>query len=93
MGCIKKYFGYCYYAFENDQNGDYVHIYDLYIYPKLRRQGRAKEILQLAIKQIRSQGYFGEIQIVAKPSENSIEKQKLVLFYKSLGLAVFDYYG
>jgi ribosomal protein S18 acetylase RimI-like enzyme len=86
---MKSKFGYCDYAIETD----YVHIYNLYVFPQFRRQGKARKILQNVIDTIRKTGYLGPIQIVAEPKENSISLKKLVLFYKSLGLEVFKYYG
>lgn len=86
---IKNEFGYCYYSFEED----YVHIYNLYIYSNYRRQGKAREILKLAIEKIRKFGYNGDILIVAKPTEDSISFEDLKRFYESMGLKVFEYYG
>ena len=93
FGYIKNNFGYCFYEFEkDDKRGDYVHIYDLYVYPLYRRCGKAREILQTAIDKIRETGYKGEIWIVANPKEHSIELEDLVAFYKRMGLTVFDAY-
>jgi ribosomal protein S18 acetylase RimI-like enzyme len=71
---------------------EYVHIYNLFIHPKFRRQGKAKILLQNAIECIRKTGYNGEIQIVAEPQENSICKENLITFYKSMGLVVYECY-
>lgn len=89
---IKSIFGYCYFAFETDSVGSYVHIYDLYIYPEYRKQGKARELLKTAINGIRQLGYTEEIHIVASPTEDSIDKLKLVSFYRSMGLVVYDCY-
>ncbi len=89
---IKNEFGYCSYSFENDKRGNYVHIYNLYVYPNFRKRGKAREILQTVINNIRKIGYNGGIWIVANPKENSIELDKLVEFYKSMGLTVFSAY-
>lgn len=89
MSIIKNNFGYCSYGFEVD----YVHIYDLFVYPKFRRQGKGKEILNTAIDAIRETGYKGKIQIVANPKEKGVNLKKLTSFYKSIGLEVFKYYG
>jgi len=86
---IQNKYGYCEYSFERD----FVHIYNLYIYPEYRKQGKAREILQRCIDKIRSLGYNDEIQIVAQPQENSISYECLKQFYESLGLKVFSYYG
>jgi ribosomal protein S18 acetylase RimI-like enzyme len=85
---VETEFGYCYYSFEED----YVHVYDLYVYPKFRRLGHARELLELAIKGIRDTGYNGDIQIVALPRECSISGIKLKNFYKSMGFIVFEAY-
>lgn len=88
-GSIKNNFGHCNYSFEQD----YVHIYNLFVLPKFRKQGKAREILQTAIDAIRETGYTGTIQIVAKPKNNSISLRKLTAFYIQMGLEVFTYYG
>ncbi|NIO86326.1 MAG: GNAT family N-acetyltransferase [Candidatus Aminicenantes bacterium] len=87
-GIIKNNFGYCEYGFEKD----YVHIYNLFIYPKFRNKGRAREILQAVIDEIRKI-YKGAIQIVADPKEKGIDKKRLSTFYKNMGLEVYEYYG
>lgn len=89
---ISNEFGFCEYDFECDKFGKYVHIYNLYIYPKHRRKGHAKKLLLCAISEIRNKGWTSDIFIVAMPIENSITKQKLEDFYKSLELIVFDSY-
>ncbi len=86
---IRNKFGHVSYAFESD----YVHIYNLYVKPEFRRQGKANELLATAIKGIKNTGYTGEIQIVAIPKENSIPLKNLRNFYESLGLTVYEYYG
>lgn len=86
---IKKDFGYCEYDFEVD----YVHIYNLFVYPNHRRQGKAKELLQLAIEAIRKTGYKEKIKIVAQPKDDCINIEKLIKFYESMELEVFTYYG
>ena len=85
---IKNKFGHCEYAFEED----YVHIFNLFIYPEYRQQGKAREILQMTINEIRKR-YNGVIQIVVNSKDESIDKRKLAAFYKNIGLEVFDYYG
>jgi len=86
---IETKFGYCEYEFETD----YVHIYNLFVYPKYRRQGRARELLRMAIAEIRNTGYKGSISIVAIPSDNSINLRDLKRFYRKMSLQVYDYYG
>jgi len=86
---IERVYGHCEVGFESD----YVHIFNLFVYPEYRRQGKAKELLNIAIDEIRKTGWEKEIQIVAIPQSDSISLQKLKLFYESLGLSVYDYYG
>lgn len=86
---IKCYYGYCSYSFEED----YVHIHGLYIFPKYRKQGKAKKLLQKAIDEIKNIGYQDNILIVAIPEENCISLENLKLFYMNMGLEVYEYYG
>lgn len=102
-GAIRNNFGYCDYGFEQDSYLDkkgnkvygenYVHIYNLFVYPEFRKQGKAKKILQAAIDAIRKTGYRGTIKIVVDPKEDCISLKKLTSFYKNMGLEVFTYYG
>lgn len=85
---VDNEFGYCYYAIDQDELGIYAVIYNLYIYPKFRRKGKAREVLQTVIHRIKQAGYKDDILIEAVPQENSISVENLVLFYKSLGLKV-----
>ena len=80
-GSVDKLFGRCDWSIEKD----YVHIYNLYVVPCFRRQGKAKILLQTAIDQIRLAGYVGAISIVGT--------SKLRSFYTRMGLEVYDYYG
>lgn len=86
---IKNKYGYCEYTFEKD----YVHIYNFYVLPEHRKQGKAKEILRIVIDAIRKTGYEDLIQIVADPVDKNIDVGKLKKFYISMGLDVYDYYG
>ena len=86
-------FGYCCYSFEKDIKGKYVHIYNLFVYPKFRMTGKAREILLNVINAIREKGYNGTIKIVANSKEKNINIKKLTLFYKSLDLEVFSCYS
>lgn len=88
-GKIKIKGGYCNWAI----TPDFIHIYDLFVSPKYRGQGKAKYLLQRAIDVIRESGYFGDIYIVANPKEKSVNKDRLTSFYESMGLIVYDYYG
>lgn len=85
---IKSKFGFCEYNFEED----YVHIYNLFVYPEYRRKGKAKELLQNAILNIRKTGWLEEIQIVVDPKNKEVDREKLFDFYKSLGLTVYGCY-
>lgn len=89
---IESEFGFCHYSFESDSIGEYSHIYNLFVFPQYRRKGHAKALIIEAIKNIRAVGYNNEIQIVANPSDKSIDKDDLKKFYSSLGLSVFDEY-
>lgn len=88
-GIIKNGYGRCEYAFEDD----FVHIYNLFVFPSHRGRGRAREILQLAISAIRLTGYTGAIQIVASPEAEDVNVEKLKSFYADMGLDVYSYYG
>ncbi len=79
---IQNYFGSCEYEFEPD----YVHIFNLFVKPKFRLQGKAKELLRIAIKNIRKTGHKKDILIVT-------DLKKLKIFYERLGLKVYSYYG
>lgn len=89
---IKNKYGKCEYDFENDSLGSYVHIYNLFVLPIHRRQGKAKELLQMVIEAIRKTGYKDKIQVVAVPTGNSISKGNLISFYENIGLEVFECY-
>ena len=80
-------YGYCYYDINP---GKTPIIFNLYIEPQYRRQGHARKHLQIVINEIRKTGYEGEIEIEAAPRENSIEYERLVVFYRSMGLKVLD---
>lgn len=90
---VRNIFGYCHYSFEKDSLGSYVHIYNLFVYPRHRLKGKAKELLGVAIASIRETGYAGEIQIVANPVDKNINRDKLSNFYKSMGLSVYEFYA
>jgi hypothetical protein len=46
--------------------------------------------LNLVKNEIRDTGYEGIIYITAEPQENSISKEKLIKYYKSMGLNVLE---
>ena len=66
---IQNYFGSCEYEFEPD----YVHIFNLFVKPKFRLQGKARELLQIAIKQIRKIEHKEDILI-----ENNLHKNRSI---------------
>ncbi len=80
-------YGYCYYSIEPGKNPV---IFNLYIEPEYRGQGHARKHLQFVINEIRKTGYQGRIEIQAAPRENSIDLEKLVSFYKRLGLEIIE---
>lgn len=80
-------YGYCYYSVEP---GKKPVIFNLYIEPEYRRKGQARKHLQFVIDEIRKMGYQGEIEIEAAPRENSIEYERLVSFYKMMGLEIVE---
>ena len=79
---VQNNFGSCEYEFESD----YVHIFNLFVKPKFRLQGKARELLRIAIKQIRKTDHKEDILIVT-------DSKKLKIFYERLGLKVYSYYG
>ena len=79
---IHNAFGSCEYEFKPD----YVHIFNLFVKPEFRLLGKARELLQIAIKKIRETGHKKDILIVT-------DSKKLKIFYESLGLKVYNYYG
>ena len=79
---IQNRFGYCFYEIKKNT----ALIYNLYIHPEYRRQGRAKKLLRILINEIREMGYVGEIEIDVAPKENSISLEKLSSFYMKMGL-------
>lgn len=85
-------YGCCCYEVASDNQGEYAHIYNLYVKPEKRRQGRARKLLRSIIKKIRNTGYKGEIFIVAEPDNQSISRGELIKFYKSMGLTIARYY-
>lgn len=84
---IHDKYGYCYYCIYKNKNPI---IYNLYTEPEYRKKGYAKKHLEFIINEIRKIGYNDTIEIEAIPRENSINYEKLILFYKSLGLKVIN---
>lgn len=83
---LKNKYGHCYYCLCDNCSM----IYNLYINEKYRNKGHAKELIHKTIGEIRKEGYMKNINIVAAPLENSIDKYELIKFYKSMGLIVTD---
>lgn len=79
---IHNKFGYCYYSLEEHL------IYNLYVHPQYRRCGHSRKLLEYVIAEIKKEGYIGEIKIQAKPKEDSISVDKLIEYYKSIGLEI-----
>jgi ribosomal protein S18 acetylase RimI-like enzyme len=82
---IHNKYGYCFYSIEAN---DTAMIFNLYVEPEYRQKGHAKNLIRLAIREIREVGYNNEIQIEARPREDSIDVEKLVAFYKRMGLKI-----
>lgn len=83
---VQNRFGYCFYA---SREGSAL-IYNLYVNPEYRRQGKAKMLLRHVINEIRDAGYVGEIEIQASPKEDDINSEKLSSFYERMGLKVLS---
>lgn len=83
---IHNRFGYCFYTF----NSGVPVAYNLYVHPEYRRQGKARKLLRHVINEIRETGYKGGIGIESIPRDNSISVEKLIAFYRSMGLKVLD---
>lgn len=83
---IHNKYGYCYYSV--DQKSAIV--FNLYVRPKYRRKGHARELIQFVINEIRKTGYAGEIQIEARPKRTKIDLKRLIQFYQGMGLKVLN---
>ena len=77
-------FGYCCYEITENK----ALIYNLYVYPEYRLQGKARELVQFVINTVREAGCKGEIGVEVEPREDSIDVESLALFYKSMQLTV-----
>ena len=82
---IHNKYGYCYYSIEAN---DTAMIYNLYVEPEYRQKGHAENLIQLVIREIKKDGYNKEIQIEARPKEDSINIGNLIAFYKRMGLKI-----
>jgi len=83
---VQDKFGYCFYCIEP---GERVFIYNLYVRPEARRQGRARRYLQYLIDEIRNAGYKDEIEIEIAPFGESVPREALERLYRSLGLTIY----
>ena len=90
---VSNQYGYCKFSFEKDEDGEFCHIYNLYVHRKFRRQGHARELLTMAILQISELGHSGDILIVCNPTDTSVIKSELSEFYESMGLKVYECYS
>jgi ribosomal protein S18 acetylase RimI-like enzyme len=84
---IQNRFGYCFYEVPG-----IALIYNLYVHPEYRLQGKAKILLQHVVNEIRETGYNGEIEIEVAPREDAISIEKLGLFYEKMGLKILNSY-
>ena len=80
---VQNKFGYCFYEVHETT----ALIYNLYVHPEYRQQGKAKMLLMHVINEIKA-GYKGTIKIETIPRENSICLKKLSSFYEKMGLKV-----
>jgi GNAT superfamily N-acetyltransferase len=81
---IQNRYGYCFYEIQES----IALIYNLYVHPEHRNQGKAGILLLHVINEIRHLGYNGELGIEAIPKENTISVEKLCSFYKKMGLKI-----
>lgn len=77
--------GWCYYSLVP---GEPAYVYNLYVEPSSRRQGRGRQLLEAAIRAIRQSNYLDDIHVEAQPTEASIERDVLVAWYRNMGLVV-----
>lgn len=83
---IHNKYGYCYYFVDSNT----AMIFNLYVESEYRQKGHAEKLIRLVIREIREAGYNKEIQIEARPREDSINIENLVAFYKRMGLRVVE---
>lgn len=79
---VHNKYGYCFYAIKDHA----AMIYNLYVESNYRKKGHAERLIRLVISEIRGAGYYGKIQIEARPREDSISIDNLITFYERLGL-------
>ena len=80
---IQNRFGYCFYEIKETS----AVIYNLYVHPEYRLQGKSQMLLRHVINEIRYIGYNGEIEIETLPRDN-INLEKLKSFYERMGFKV-----
>jgi GNAT superfamily N-acetyltransferase len=99
-GLIKRDYGYIDFDYVDDEvesideDGNetyrkpFVQIFNLFVSSDFRGQGKARELLQDAGKEIRAE--FGNItiKIVACPKEKGVDLDRLASFYESFDLEV-----
>jgi len=86
---IHNKFGYIYYTIPCNKYKD-SWIYNLYVYPRFRRKGHATHLIECAIQEIRYNGYIGSIKIEAISKRKCININRLIHFYKTMGLEVMN---
>ncbi|MFA0678728.1 GNAT family N-acetyltransferase, partial [Vibrio sp. 10N.222.51.A6] len=78
---------------KNSQEEKVYSIERIDVLPQLRRRGMARELLNAAIEQIRSECNKACIEISAQPDQDSkITKESLVTFYESAEFEVYQKY-
>ena len=82
--------GKCEWAIEAE---GYAHIFNLEVDLDCRRQGIARKLVAECVRLIREAGWTGEIQVVADPVGDAIDKASLAAFYAEMGIAVYEMYA
>jgi len=91
---LDKY-GYVSYSLEEDFNTgeSYVLINLVYVYPKYRRQGYARKILNKELAEIKKEYKNTPIRLAAYSNEGNIDIVDLVSFYEDMNFEVIDTSG
>ena len=85
---VSTEYGYCYYDIESYE---YPLIYNLFVHPEFRNQGKSKQLLALVISSIRGTGSTLPITISAVPFDScDVDRTKLESMYVGLGLIVLS---
>lgn len=82
---IRNNFGYCFYS-----SKPIPLIYNLYVNPEYRRLGHGRHLVELAVAELRRLGVSEHIHVQVDPREDSISKEKLTEFYKSMILQILE---